>query len=103
MESITITDRLESAANSGVDEIYLYAWNNTKKRLEKEGLKFEETAIKSTRKGEHYYRISWAHAVVEDLPDNWTFSEIVDSHWDLSQSQLLWLMTQEAKKAKNNS
>ena len=37
MKKITIDDRLEFAAQSGVFEIYLFVWNNTAKRLVKEG------------------------------------------------------------------
>ena len=62
----------------------------------KEDIVFEDTGIKA-RKGEGYYRITWADAKVEGLPDDWNFDDVVKTH-DLSQGQVLWLMAEDCNR-----
>ena len=104
MHTITITSRLETAAEFGAYEISLFVWHNTKKRLCNQDIQFEDLGIKC-RKGESYYNISWANAVVEDLPNDWTFEKVIrDRH--LTQGQVLWLMAKDyerTKAAKNSN
>ena len=55
---ITIMDRLEIFAESGLTEAMLKLWNNQKERLERDG--FDVTVLAPTdRKGEHYCKIDW--------------------------------------------
>lgn len=96
MHTITISSRLEAVAEFGATEITLFVWNSTKRRLEKEDIVFEDTGIKA-RKGEGYYRITWADAKVEGLPDDWNFDDVVKTH-DLSQGQVLWLMAEDCNR-----
>lgn len=103
MKRITIDDRLEFAAQSGVFEIYLFVWNNTAKKLVKEGLALQTTPVQSSRKGESYYRISWEDATVENIPEG-TFdfdalvTELKKKKVPLTNAQLLWLMAIEANR-----
>ena len=58
LEKITILDRLEIFAESGLTEAMLKLWNNQIERLRRDG--FEVTIIAPTeRKGEYYCKIDW--------------------------------------------
>ena len=102
MHTVSITNRLEWVAEFGAKEISLYVWKSTARRLAKEDIVLTDTGL-AARKGEAYYHISWADAIVKDLPDNWVFDDIVAER-NLSQGQILWLMAEDyarnqAKKA----
>lgn len=103
MKKITIDDRLEFAAQSGVFEIFLFVWNNTAKRLIKEGLTLHKTPVQSSRKGESYYCISWEDAIVEDIPEgkfdfDTLTAELKKKKVSLTNAQSLWLMAIEANR-----
>lgn len=99
MKVITITDWLEMTADSGAYEISLFVWKTTVKRLSDQDITFTDQGLKGCRKGERYYLISWKDAIVSDLPDNWTFDEVVKER-DLSQGQILWLMAEDTNRKK---
>lgn len=96
MKSISVSDRLEYAAQSGAFEVSLYVWGNTAKKLAKDGLVLTETKIQSPRKGEKYYLISWKDATV-DIPEGpFDYENIIIENRKqgiyLSNAQILWLM-----------
>ncbi len=99
MKIITITDRLEMAADNGAYEIALFVWNTTVKRLSKQDITFTDQGLSGCRKGERYYLISWKDAIVSDLPDNWNIEEVVHER-NLSQGQILWLMAEDTNRKK---
>ena len=100
MHTISITDRLEAAAALGKTSISLFVWKSTVNRLSKQGIIFtKEFNYRRERKGEAYYLISWDHAVVNDLPENWTVESITRSR-SLSQGQYLWLVAQDYNRRK---
>ena len=93
MHTVSITSRLEWVAEFGAKEISLYVWNSTVKRLSNQDIRFTDTGL-AARKGEGYYLISWADAVVEDLPEDWVLDDIIKERHP-SQGQVLWLMAED--------
>ncbi len=99
MKHITISDRLDHAAQCGAYEIYLFVWQNTAKRLVRDGLSLIETNIRSERKGEKYYEISWKNASVE-IPEgpfdvDAMVKELRENGVTLNQANILWLTAEE--------
>lgn len=100
MHAISITDRLAAAAALGKTSISLFVWKSTVNRLSKQDIIFtKQFNYRQERKGEAYYLISWDHAVVNDLPKNWTVESINRSR-SLSQGQYLWLLAQDYNRRK---
>lgn len=99
MKSLTVLDRIEYAAQGGAYEIHLFVWNNTAKKLRREGLVLTETNIHSERKGEKYLGISWKDAKVE-IPegpfdvDNMV-KQLRKENVALNHANVLWLMAED--------
>lgn len=105
MKQLTISDRLDYAAQCGAYEIYLFVWKNTAKRLIKDGLVLTETNIRSERKGEHYYGISWKNAQVE-IPEgafeiDKMLLDLRSKDVPLNQANILWLIAEEKNRRTN--
>ena len=96
MKSISVSDRIEFAAQSGAFEVSLYVWGNTAKKLVKDGLILTDTKIQSTRRGEKYYLVSWKDAKIA-VPDGpFDYEKIILENRKqgiyLNNAQILWLM-----------
>lgn len=96
MKSISVSDRIEFAAQSGAFEVSLYVWGNTAKKLVKDGLVLTETKIQSPRRGEKYYLISWADAKIAVPDGSFDYENIILENRKqgiyLNNAQILWLM-----------
>lgn len=98
MEVITVNDRLEKIAEKGDFEATLFVWKSAAKKLEREGLLLTDIpAPRTLAKGQRYCRISWQHAIVQNLPKDWELTKVLGSR-PLCQAQVLWLMAANAKR-----
>lgn len=91
MKNTSIIERIEYAAQNGYYEIPLFVWNKTAKKLRKEGFVLTPTKVKSVRKGENHYLISWKDNYT--LPLSNMISSIIQNTGSISTDALLKSLT----------